>query len=380
MKTWWVSLLALAPAAAADNLIKDLSHTPQSEVESSCRKRDWVACRELGERAHYGKGVAQDLVAAQRFYELARTHGDFNANGFLKSLDLDRRCAALGAKVAEPGTFKEVEDCAVPYYEAKAAGGDFKDALECAQRAQQAETLAMLYANGHGVPRDLDRAIRAACEYRDVSAERDGMLEALFEMKAGESREEFDFCDHATSGHTSYRCSAYEADTTADADEAALEKARAGWSAAALAQWQKLEPVAEAFFDAEADAESFGSRFGTAHAALFQSAHTELRHAFTVMMTEAATFDPGSMKEAGRLALLDRELNAVYARVIRSIDEPEEKKVTRDAERAWIRYRDATVAFFEVALAGRYPPDAIAGGVLVRLTRERVGRLQKAAQ
>lgn len=379
MKTPWVAILALAPAAAsADNLIKDLSKTPQAEVAASCARKDWVACRELGERAHYGKGVTQDLAAAKWFYEQAKSNGDFNADGFLKSLELDRRCAALGAKVAEPGWIKEVEDCAVDYYEAKAAGkGDFKEAVECAQRAQQAETLAMLYANGQGVPRDIHRAIRAACEYRDVSAERDAMLEALFAIKESESDEPLDFCAHATSGHTAYRCAAYEADTTGDADEASLEKARAGWSPAALAEWQKLEPVAEAFFDAEASALTYGSRFGTAHAAMYQSAHTDLRHAFVGMMEGAATFDPAKAKDVGRPADVDRELNALYTQRLRSVDEPGEKEVIRVAERAWIRYRDATVTFFKAALAGRYPPETIVDAMQVRLTRDRVEQLRK---
>jgi TPR repeat protein len=136
MKTTCLAVLAFASGTSAtDNLIKDLGRAPQPEVEASCARKDWVACRELGERAHYGKGVPQDLAAARRFYEQARTYGDGSASSYLKTLALDGRCAALGARVAEPGTFERVEDCAVDYYAAKAdAKGDFKEAVECAQR------------------------------------------------------------------------------------------------------------------------------------------------------------------------------------------------------------------------------------------------------
>jgi hypothetical protein len=60
-------LLAGSSLLAQENRIKDLSHEPQAAVEAACGQHDWVACRELGERARYGKGMPQDLAAARRF-------------------------------------------------------------------------------------------------------------------------------------------------------------------------------------------------------------------------------------------------------------------------------------------------------------------------
>jgi uncharacterized protein YecT (DUF1311 family) len=378
MKTAWLALLTCAPGpCVADNLIRDLARTPQSEVAASCERKDWVACRELGERAHYGKGVPQDLAAARRFYEQARTFGDGSASSYLQRLELDARCAALGAKVAEPGTIEHVEDCAVDYYAAKAdAKGAFEEAVACAQRVQQAETLAMLYANGHGVSRDLDRAIRAACEYRDVSAERDGMLEALFAMKEADDRAPFDFCAFATSGHTAYRCSVYAAGALGALDDALLETAREGWSPAALAEWQKLEPIADAFFEAEASAQTYEDRFGTAHVAIYEDARTAMRHAFVEMAVSTSAFEPGPANGA-KLIEWDRELNAVYGRSLKAAEDDGGRDAIRTAERAWIRYRDAAAAFFAAVLAGHHPPSAIAAAVRARLTRERVEQLKK---
>jgi uncharacterized protein YecT (DUF1311 family) len=379
MKTAWLALLTCAPGpCVADNLIRDLGRTPRSEVAASCERKDWVACRELGERAHYGKGVPQDLGAAGRLYEQAGTYGDTSASSYLKRLHLDARCAALGATVSEPGTIKDVEDCAVDYYAAKADGkGAFEEAVECARRVQQAETLAMLYANGHGVPRDLDRAIRAACEYRDVSAERDGMLETLFSMKEAEDDAPFDFCAFATSGHTGYRCSVYAAGAMGAADDALLDAARAAWSPAALAEWQKLEPIADAFFEAEASAQTYEDRFGTAHLALYEEALTEMRHAFVEWVGSASAFDP-TQADGAKLKAWDRELNAVYGRSLKAAEDDGGRDAMRAAERAWIRYRDAAAAFFAAVRAGHHPPPATAQAVCARLTRERVEQLKKA--
>jgi TPR repeat protein len=374
------ALLALAgTTASADNFIKDLSSTPLAEVQASCRGGYWVACTELGERAHYGKGVPQDFEAARRFYEQAKKLGDFDTDSELKTLGLDRRCAALGVKVTEPGTTREpAEDCATDYYEAKASG-DFKEAVACVGRSPQPETVAMLYANGYGVKRDLDRAIKAACEYRDVSAERDGLLEAVFRLKDLEIHdEELDFCNYITSGYGQYRCASYRAETTGDADEKALEAAKAKWSAPARAEWEKLRPVADAFFEAEADAVTYGSRLGTGYAGMAQEELTDLHHGFLAAVAKAAEFDPGSVKETKGLPALDRELNAGYARALAGIEEADEKEAARTAERAWIRYRDAMAAFYRVLLAGRFPPQAVTDAVVARLTKERVDRLAQA--
>jgi uncharacterized protein YecT (DUF1311 family) len=179
-----------------------------------------------------------------------------------------------------------------------------------------------------------------------------------------------DFCDHITSGHSAYRCSAYRGETEERENESVLETARAGWSKAAVAEWEKLEPLAEAFFQAEASATTYGSRLGTAHVAMYNDALTDLRRSFTTMVSEANAFQPASVK--GRLTDLDRELNALYRRVLQAAEGPEEEQIIRAAERAWVKYRDGMVSFFKAQLLGRHAPETIANAVLVRLTRERV--------
>ncbi len=100
---------------------------------------------------------------------------------------------------------------------------DYKAALECAYRhrahpngptntmLEGAGTLAMLYANGEGVPRDYSLAIRFACEAAPVggqnSEQRIGVLEALRSGKLS-ARTTFDLCDEQMSGAMGSYCSA----------------------------------------------------------------------------------------------------------------------------------------------------------------------------
>ena len=97
---------------------------------------------------------------------------------------------------------------------------DYGAALRCANwhRAHPATgsfldgagTLAMLYANGNGVPRSYALAIRFACELADRggqnTAERIGRLEALRDGKPTANRT-FDLCDEQMSGAMGSYCS-----------------------------------------------------------------------------------------------------------------------------------------------------------------------------
>ena len=99
---------------------------------------------------------------------------------------------------------------------------DYRAALECAygHRAhpdspsksslEGAGTLALLYGNGRGVPREYGLAIRFACEVGDRGgsneAERLGRLEALRDGKLP-ARTPFDLCDEQMSGAMGAYCS-----------------------------------------------------------------------------------------------------------------------------------------------------------------------------
>src|SRR5436190_1450614 len=94
-----------------------------------------------------------------------------------------------------------------------------------------AGVLAMIYANGSGVPRDLDLATHVACLVEGAPAEVEGRVMRLVEMKrTGWAGGDFNACDDATSGKLTGECAAL-ADRIAEfGRNASLEKLRGGWS------------------------------------------------------------------------------------------------------------------------------------------------------
>lgn len=68
----------------------------------------------------------------------------------------------------------------------------------------------------------------------------------------------------------------------------------------------------------------------------------------------------------------DKELNAIYQKVLAIMTDPEDKRLFVEAQRSWIRFRDAKVAFHS-----RYFPSS-KGGLFVAtdMTQERTKELK----
>ena len=72
--------------------------------------------------------------------------------------------------------------------------------------------LSMLYANGEGVPRNYDLAIRLVCENPWAApAELEGRVTHLKKMRDANTPDHFDLCDDATSGLSEGACEAISA-------------------------------------------------------------------------------------------------------------------------------------------------------------------------
>jgi len=166
--------------------------------------------------------------------------------------------ALAGSASAQPALVAAQCDEQALYY-GFGQSPNYQAALQCAYRhrayhhdgsLQGAGTLAMLYANGHGVTRDYALAIRFACEVGKRAGqnnpERIGRLEALRDGKlpAGTA---FDLCDEQMSGAMGAFCS--------DLSEKQADVGRARRIAAIKAHLsQKAKTI---FADLEADENAF---------------------------------------------------------------------------------------------------------------------------
>lgn len=276
-------------------------------------------------------------------------------------------CAATAAtaipKAHEPDAASRARlaDCeSESLYYADGGRPNYVDARLCAFLEREkgdapvfggAAVLMMIYANGYGVTRDLRLAKKFACETEGAPAELDGRLAHLDAMAQASGVEEpFDLCDDITSGYMMGFCARRSADAATADRNRRVKALTAAWSPEVRAGFAKVRAAADAYFDAVVDGEVDMS--GTARGAMAVGARETLETAFAEALT---AFERGALPQgdAAAFAAADKALNAAYAETMRRYKADSAEGITgtvtpdgiRAAERAWIRYRDAWVAF-----------------------------------
>jgi uncharacterized protein YecT (DUF1311 family) len=207
--------------------------------------------------------------------------------------------------------------------------------------------LMTIYANGVGAPRDLDRAIAIACNLDGAPAEEDGRVNHLASLKAQHwAGHDFSFCDDVTSGYAQGICAAHAAAIEDAERKRRLAAVTAGWSDADKRAFAALQRAEAAYVTALSGNEVDMS--GTARAAMVtdEEQGREAEFLDTLQKLEKGTV-PVSTTERADAA--DARLNAAYQRIQHTTDTAAWGTVTKDgirtAQRAWLRYRDAWIAF-----------------------------------
>jgi hypothetical protein len=211
--------------------------------------------------------------------------------------------------------------------------------------------LMMLYANGFGVTRDLELAIRLACAFEGAPAEIEGRVAHLKAMRDGAPRSErFDICDDITSGFMEGHCTSLAEDRKRVTRDRKLAALVADWPAPQRASFERLKQAAESFWTAHANHEVDLS--GTRRGAAVVEEEASLRSAF---LTALSKFEQGQLPSGSEAEYRSSEsqLNRVYKDTLKK--DLSFAEITPDGiratERAWIPYRDAWLAFG----AARYP-------------------------
>jgi uncharacterized protein YecT (DUF1311 family) len=244
-----------------------------------------------------------------------------------------------------------------------------------AEREEQAAgvygrtTLMTAYANGAGAARDLDVAIHLACGTEGAPAELHGRIMHLAEMKSTGGGD-FHFCDDITSGYAMGICAVHYARVAGAERDAQTARIAARWSEAERKAFAPALAAHSAYVEAHGAGEV--DLAGTARGALVTEAEEQARDELLALLKqlEAATLPADSFAAA------DRALNVTYRRVMSETPGTDEypgavtRSGIRNAQRAWLRYRDAFLAF----AALRYPK-VPRGTVAAFLTRQRIRSL-----
>jgi uncharacterized protein YecT (DUF1311 family) len=215
--------------------------------------------------------------------------------------------------------------------------------------------LMMIYANGRGAARDLDLATHLACATEGAPMESHGRVSHLAELKAkGWTGNDFDFCDDITSGYAMGFCASRDADISGAKRDAALAALMRGWTAPERQAYAALKKAHDAFVDAHSSNEIDLS--GTARGAIAVAEDEALRDELAAML-KAMEAGTAPRFTAAQYRAADSALNAAYRKFLASDavggDYPGSvtRDGVRDTQRAWLKFRDAFVAF----AAAKYP-------------------------
>jgi Lysozyme inhibitor LprI len=217
--------------------------------------------------------------------------------------------------------------------------------------------LMMIYANGIGAPRNLDLALKFACEINGAPAEEEGWVAHLKKLKEENWKgQDFSPCEDITSGAAQGFCAAHEGRLAEVGRKAKLAKLIASWSKGDRKAFATLEKAKNDYVTAEADNEVDMS--GTARGAFYIEAERAEEDRFLALLQELIKGDAPSSPKLG-FSETDAKLNTLYQKIQNTQDASEWGTVTKDGikttQRVWLRYRDAWVDFAKIKFPSLAP-------------------------
>jgi uncharacterized protein YecT (DUF1311 family) len=233
--------------------------------------------------------------------------------------------------------------------------------------------LMTIYANGVGAKRDLDVALELACNLGASEYEYDGRAKHLAELKAkGWAGTNFSVCDDITSGLAQGVCTEHEARLADQKRTRSLGKLQEKWSAADRQAFVPLEKARDAFIQTRGDNELDST--GSAGASFIISDQQAHHDAFQALL-EQLEQGQGPSASAEDLKAADAALNKVYQDVQKYPQEDSwgsvNKAGIKKTQRAWLKYRDAWLAFAQV-----HSPSVSRDALAHELTKKRTAELQ----
>jgi len=230
--------------------------------------------------------------------------------------------------------------------------------------------LMMVYANGNGATRNLDLALRFACEVDPT-----GRIQHLEQMKAQNWKgTDYDFCDadHPTNTDMDAYCEGKNSNVAAVRRKKQLAAIVAKWSAEDQEAFAQLRSAANEFFETKSEVEVDQS--DNYHSRMMPIPHAKLEDDF---LASLIAFESGKTPKftAADFAKADANLNAVYKQTLKKAAAGKgtiKEDGIRSIEHLWLAYLTAWVTF-----AHQKYPQVTADSWRVWLTRERTQQLRE---
>jgi uncharacterized protein YecT (DUF1311 family) len=226
-------------------------------------------------------------------------------------------------------------------------------AMDANEMGYEYHVLSMLYANGRGVSRNIDLALRFACGIDGAPAESTYRVNGLAEFRNKDpDSTTFEVCDYVTSSQSMGWCTDLAERRQNAARDLRLNSLKKDWTPAAQRAYRKLEMAFDSFVDQRTDHEIMCNCQNYLVYAHGEESILRNRFVAEIAQFEAKRWFPSytvrDFKEG------DAELNTVY-REIMALPKIEweseyfgghlKKDGIRKAQKAWLKYRDAWVTF-----------------------------------
>jgi uncharacterized protein YecT (DUF1311 family) len=250
---------------------------------------------------------------------------------------------------------------------------DAEKARLCAYSTNDYDVLTMIYANGRGAKRNLDLAIKFACDGNGAPAEITGRVQHLIKLKnAGWQGNDFDICDDITSGYMMGYCASIDAIFSNEKREKQIDDMIASWSDSDKEKFKQLRDAKNKFVNDRIDNEQDLS--GTARTAMQIAEEKKLNDDFLASLKQ---FQQGLYPKfsSQQFATTDAKLNTLYSKIQSNINfsyGTVTKAGIKKTQKTWLSYRDAWVKFAK----SKYP-DMPTDGLKTWLTQKRIEMLQE---
>lgn len=251
----------------------------------------------------------------------------------------------------------------------------------CLARGDCNRELGMIFANGWGVRRDYDTATYFLCNVGDEMApfEQWEMLGHVEVMRKASHPQDLDFCDYAESGYGTSWCSQLDLARRSVEWDRRIAAVSRSLGSAVQPSLAKLRKAAATFIEANGEAEAAETLGGTIYSTVVLDSEGIENEAFVADLERfgrqrAALASPEMLKKE------DEALNAAY-KVAMGREEFNDghalSESLRAAQRAWLAYRDAWIAFYQLRWKDAAPPEALQREITAALTRRRTEELRK---
>lgn len=234
--------------------------------------------------------------------------------------------------------------------------------------------LTVLYANGESVEQNKTLALRFACEAGLADEGKEAILALPDELHIAEKK--FRYCEHAQTTYEMNFCAAYDAEVAAQWRQDELEKLSSRWPRADRAAFAALQQAEEAFVLAHGCGETYLG--GTISGLRVNGVEERQRDNFVAAVRK---FESGNLPRGTEADYkkADVDLNTTYRAALhfaakQNFDEDYgciQPDGIQKAERAWLKYRDAWVAFAKL-----HDPQTNSSAWLTLITRNRYWSLR----